>query len=138
MLELRDVVGIDVPEKELVEKAATIDTERMFNTSILGSGNTIIIGSHGVQTITNEKDDIEGLIAAVGKLGFEQQELNELRQAVLEDKTAGKTPDVAEGKTGQWFTKALKDAGKGVIKAGVDVVSTVIVKALKAYTTGGP
>lgn len=137
MLELRDVVGIDVPERELAAKAATVDTEKMFTTAVYGDGNTIIIGSQGIQAITNQKDDIEGLIAAVGKLGFQQPELDELRQAVLEDKTNGKTPDVAEGKTGKWFAKAVKEAGKGVVKAGVDVVSTVIVKAMKAYTTGG-
>lgn len=135
-LELRDVVGIDVPEKELAEKAANVDTEKMFTTAVYGDSNTIIIGSQGIQTITNQKDDIEGLIAAVGKLGFQQPELEELKNAVLEDKTSGKTPDVTKGKTGKWFAKAVKEAGKGVVKTGVDVVSTVIVKALKAYTTG--
>jgi len=56
---------------------------------------------------------------------------------VLKDTTKGKTPDVTEGETGKWFSKAVKDAGKGVVKTGVDVVSSVIVKAIKAYTTGG-
>jgi len=60
------------------------------------------------------------------------------RQAVLEDKAQGKTADVTEGATGKWYTKALKEAGKGVVKAGIDVVSSVIVKAIKAYTTGAP
>jgi hypothetical protein len=104
----------------------------------MGSGNTIIIGSQGIQTITNQKDDIEGLIAAVGKLGFQQQELDQLRQAVIEDKTSGKSPDLSDGKTGKWFVEALKKAGKGVVKGGIDVVSTVIVKAMKAYTDGAP
>jgi hypothetical protein len=136
-LELRDVVGIDVAEKDLAEKAAAVDTEKMFTTAVYGNSNTIIIGSHGIQSITNQKDDIAGLIAAVGKLGFPQQELDELEHAVLEDKSEGKTPDVVEGKTGKWFAKALKEAGKGVVKTGVDVVSSVIVKALKGYT-GSP
>lgn len=137
-LELRDVVGTDVSDKELAAKAASVDTEKMFSTTIMGSGNTIIIGSQGIQAITNQKDDIEGLIAAVGKLGFQQKELDQLRQAVIEDKADGKTPDLTEGKTGKWFVEALKKAGKGVVKGGVDVVSTVIVKAMKAYTDGSP
>jgi hypothetical protein len=135
-LELRDVVGIEVPEKELAARAATVDTEKMFTTAVYGSGNTIIIGSHSIQTVTNQKDDIEGLIATIGKLGFEQGELTALRQAVLDDKTTGKTPDIGGGETGKWFSKAMKDAGKGMVKAGVDVASNVIVKALKAYVTG--
>jgi hypothetical protein len=98
-LELRDVVGIDVPEKELAAKAASVDTEKLFNTAVYGTGNTIIIGSHAFQAITNEKDDIDGLLAAVAQLGFQQGELDGLRHAVLEDKAQGKTPDVAEGAT---------------------------------------
>lgn len=135
-LELRDVVGIDVPEKELADKAAAVDTEKMFTTAVYGTGNTIFIGSHSIQAITNQKDDIGGLIEVVGKLGFQQQELDNLKNAVLEDEGNGKTPDVTEGETGKWFSRAVKEAGKGVVKAGVDVVSSVIVKAIKAYTTG--
>ena len=135
-LELRDVVGIDVPEKELVAKAASVDTEKLFNTAVYGTGNTIIIGSQAFQSVTNEKDDVEGLIAVVGKLGFQQRELEALRTAVLEDKSQGKAPDVTEGQTGKWYSKALKEAGQGAVKAGIDVVSSVIVKAIKAYTTG--
>ena len=31
-LELRDVVGIEVPERELAARAAKVDTERLFTT----------------------------------------------------------------------------------------------------------
>jgi hypothetical protein len=88
--------------------------------------------------VTNEKDDLDGLLTAVGKLGFQQGELEALKQAVIEDKSQGKTPDVTEGATGKWYTKALKEAGKGAVKAGIDVVSSVVVKAIKAYATGEP
>jgi hypothetical protein len=77
-LELRDVVGIDVPEKELAAKAANVDTERLFNTAVYGSGNTVIIGSHTFQAVTNEKDDLDGLLAAIGKLGFQQGILDQV------------------------------------------------------------
>ncbi len=137
-LELRDVVGADTPESELAGKVANIDTEKMFTTAVYGSGNTIIFGGQSVQVINNEKDDIDGLIAAIGQLGFQQSMLLELRESVQQDKKTGNEPNVAEGKTGEWFGKALKETGKGVVKAGIDVVSTVIVKALKAYTTGAP
>jgi hypothetical protein len=133
-LELRDIVGPDTPEKEMAEKVANVDTEKMFATAVYGSGNTIIVGSHSFQSINNQKDDIEGLVAAIGKLGFQQPMLLELREAVRRDQKAGKEPNVADGKTGEWFSKALKEAGKGIVKTGVDIVSTVIVKALKAYT----
>jgi hypothetical protein len=134
-LELRGVVGIDVPEKELAAKAAKADTDKLFQTAIYNPG-TVIIGSQHFQ-VNNQKEDIDGLIAEIAKLGFTQSELHELRQAVLEDKSQGKTPDVTDGKTGHWFAKALKEAGKEVVKAGVEVVSATIVKAIQAYTGSG-
>lgn len=133
-LELRDVVGLNTPEKELAGKVASVDTEKMFATAVYGSGNTIIVGSHSFQSVNNQKDDIEGLVAAIGQLGYQQPMLLELREAVQKDQTAGKEPNVVDGKTGEWFSKALKEAGKNIVKTGVDIVSTVIVKALKAYT----
>lgn len=137
-LELRDAVGIDVPEKDLAAKAANVDAESLFTTAVYGSGNTVIIGSHSFEAVTNEKDDLEGLLATVGRLGFQQGELESLRRAVLEDKSKGRTPDVTDGETGKWYAKALKSAGKGVVKVGIEVVSSFIVKAIKAYTTGEP
>ncbi len=137
-LELRDIVGTDTPQEELVKKIANVDTEKMFTTAVYGSGNTIIVGSHAFQSINNQKDDLEGLVNAIGQLGFQQPVLLELREAVQQDQDAGKEPSVDEGRTGEWFSKAIKEAGKGIVKAGVDVVSSVIVKALRAYTTGEP
>jgi hypothetical protein len=56
--------------------------------------------------VTNQREDIEGLLQEIKKLGFEQSELDALRTAVLEDRSKGKTPDVMEGETGKWFAKA--------------------------------
>ena len=136
-LELQGIVGVEAEPKQLQEKAAAVDAGKMFQMAIFNKGGTIIVGSQHFQVV-NQKDDIDGLIAEIDKLGFQQGELDDLRQAVLEDKAQGKAPDVTEGATGRWYTKALKEAGKGVIKAGIDVVSSVIVKAIKAYTTGDP
>jgi hypothetical protein len=128
--------GSRAHSKELAAKAASVDTERLFNTAVYGTGNTIIIGSHTFQVATNEKDDLDGLLAEVARLGFQQGELEGLRQAVLEDKAHGKSPDVTEGATGKWYTEALKEAGKGILKASIDVAASVIPKAIRAYTTG--
>lgn len=135
-LELRDVVGPDIPEKELAAKAANIDTEKLFIGAIFGSGNTFIIGSQNVQSVTNQKEDIEGLLTAVAKLGYQQNDLEELRKAILEDKADGRTPDITGGKTEKWYTKSIKEAGKGVIKVGVDVAASVIKKAIEQYVGG--
>lgn len=136
-LELQGAVGMVAEPQQLQEKAASIDAGKMFHMAIFNKGGTIIVGSQDFQ-VTNQKEDIEGLIAEIAKLGYSLPELADLRKAVLDDKSKGITPDVTEGETGKWYTKALKEAGKGVVKAGIDVVSSVIVKAVKAYTTGEP
>jgi hypothetical protein len=136
LLEIRDVVGMDVPEKELAARTKGVDTETMFTTTILGSHNTVIVGSQNVQ-VSNQQGDIEGLVKEIAKLGYEQKDLDELRTAVQADKAAGKTPDITEGKTSKWFLGALKTAGKGVLKVGTDVATKVITESLERFIKGG-
>jgi hypothetical protein len=133
-LELQGVVGVNANQAELVEKAATVDTGAMFRTAVFNiSGGTAIFGSTNIQ-VNNQKDDIEGLLQEVAKLGYEKAELEELRQAVIEDKSKNETPTIAEGETSKWYMKALKRVGKGAVDVGVDVASKVIIEALTAFT----
>ena len=122
-LELQGVVGVNADQTELVAKAKTVDTGQIFQTAIFHiSGGTNVIGSSNVQA-NNQQGDIEGLLAQVAKLGYDKAELEELRQAVLEDKSKGEKPTITEGETSKWYLKALKKVGTGVRDAGVDIVS---------------
>jgi len=135
-LELRDAVGADVSAHELRNKAAEVDAGRMFKAAIYGGTNTLVMGSQGVQSInvSNNAGDLEGLAKALSTLGIAPQELDQLKHAVKDDEASGKVPNVSDGKTGHWYTKTLKEAGKGVLKAGVDVAAATIVKAIQAYS----
>jgi AbiTii len=124
-LELQEQLG-DATEQELPEKAASIDTLRLFQTIVYGG--TVIVGSSKIQ-VTNKQGDIDGLLKEIGKLGFDQEDLEELRAAVKADHK----PDVTEGETSKWYMKALKKAKDGVIDFGADVVTKVMVEALKHY-----
>jgi hypothetical protein len=132
-LELQDVVGVDAEPKVLVEKAATVDTEKMFNMAIYNSGTMIVSGSTNIQ-INNQQGDIEGLLKEIAKLGYDKDELEELRRAVIEDKNKGEKPNITDGETSKWYLKALKKVGKGVVDGGIDVVSKVISESLKNYS----
>jgi hypothetical protein len=133
-LELKDALG-DVPQKDLLQKANEVHADRIFTTAIYNTGGTVIVGSTNIQ-VNNQQGDIEGLLKEVAKLGYDQKELEELRQAVIEDKGKNETPTVTEGKTGKWYLKALKKVGKGTVRVGVDIVTGVIVKALEHYAKG--
>jgi len=131
VLELKDAVG-DIPERELPQKAATVDTGSMFRMAIYNTGSgTVVVGSTTVQ-VNNQQGDIDGLLKEVAKLGYDKGELEELRVAVLEDQRTSK-PTITEGETSKWYVKALKKVGRGVVDAGVDVVSKVISESLKNY-----
>lgn len=134
-LDLQGKVGINISTEELVTKAATIDTSSMFHTHIYHintSGGTAIIGSKNIQ-VNNQQGDIEGLLKEVAKLGYDKAELEELRQAVLEDKSKGEKPTITDGETSKWYLKALKKVGTGVRDAGVDIISKVLSESLKNY-----
>jgi hypothetical protein len=131
-LELQEQLG-GVSEQDVPAKAATIDTPKLFQTIVYGG--TVIVGSQHIQ-VSNQTGDIEGLLAEVAKLGFDQGELAELKQAVLEDKGKGETPSVTDGETSKWYVKALKTLGKGARDVGVDVATKVIVESLKHFSGG--
>lgn len=139
LLELRDAVGIDLPEKELSSKAAAVNTGQMFKDAIFsGNNNTVVIGSGNVTTITaNTKGDIDSLVAAIKAIGIPEPALKELRQAVEGDEDTAVVPSVTEGKTGTWFTKTMKAVGDGTYKVGVAVAAATIVQAIKHYTGTG-
>jgi hypothetical protein len=139
VLELQDVVGKDADEAQLEQKAASMDTGKLFNTAIYGSGNTVVLGISSIQSViaTNTKGDIEELIATLAKAGIPAQELNRLKTAISQDEQAGKGPDISEGKTGHWFTKLLSRAANKTVDVSVDLVSSVVAKTLAAYSGNG-
>jgi hypothetical protein len=70
-----------------------------------------VLGNQNIQ-VNNQQGDIEGLLQEVANLGYGHNELEELRQAVLEDKSKDEIPSVTEGATGKWYTSALKRLAK--------------------------
>lgn len=130
MLELKGAVG-DIPDKELIAKAKDVPADRIFYQTIYHSGGTLVIGSENVQ-VNNKQGDVDGLLGEISKLGYDKDDLEELRKAIKAD---GK-PDITEGETSKWYMKALKKAKNGMIDFGADVVTKVMVEVLKHYTGG--
>jgi hypothetical protein len=136
-LELQGVVGRDVPPQQLQEKTRDVDTGKMFTTAIYNTGpGTIVLGNQNIQ-VNNQKDDIDGLLKEVAKLGYKTKVLEELRQAVADDASKGEIPSITDSQTGKWYTNALKKIGKGAVDVTVEVATGVIIKALEHFAKGG-
>lgn len=131
-LELKEALGTNTPIEDLPRKAEQVKAERIFNQTIYNQG-TLIIGGQNIQ-VNNQQGDIDGLLGEVAKLGYSQAELDDLRRAVLEDKSNDATPAVTGGETGKWYTSALKKVGHGAVNVGVEVATRVIIEALKHYS----
>lgn len=91
MLELRDVVGIEVSNKELATKAVEFDADKAFgrilrNATFVGPGANFFIGDQNTQVnVANKKGDINGLLTELEKIGIPGQQLNELKTAIADD-----------------------------------------------------
>ncbi len=134
-LELRDVVGVGADNKQLEEKSAAVDTGKLFTNAIYGPVGNVYIQSSVTQSVTvnNNQGDVDGLLKVIAEIGIPKPDLERLKLAIKEDEAAGKTPDVADGNTGKWYSGVVSRAAKGTLKVGAEIVSSVAAKALEAY-----
>ncbi len=107
------------------------DTEKLFNSIIMGDGSTVIIGEHNTVTVDFgiKKGDIEALSEFLQtKLGIKQDEINSLRQAIERD---AEKKDDHEKKS--WAKRILSFAVDGSLKVGVATAAKLISEAISAY-----
>jgi hypothetical protein len=134
ILELRDQVGSGKNEAEVSEKSKAVNLDQMFNKAIFGDNATLIFGDANQQHVRNEikQNDIDSLHHALKAAGVEEIDLAELKAAVEDDdRMLGKAS--FGGETGKWYMALLSKAAKGGYKIGVDIVGSVVSRALSAY-----
>ena len=134
LLEVKSCIGGDVTDGNIKSKASTIDARNLFSKTIFGPNTTIIIGDNNSQTvrIDNKQGDLDGLINILKLAGISESDTASLKVAISADEESGKKASF-EGKTGNWLNKLLTRAAAGGIGVSVDVVSSVVVKALCTY-----
>jgi len=134
LLELRDSLGNPENESKLKESAAAFDATGLFQNAVFGSNTTIIVGNNNRQSVQalNMAGDLEQLAAKMKEVGLPEDEITALGVAIQKDQTANGGQSF-EGDTGRWYSGLLARSAKGTLNVGVDVVTTVIAKALVAY-----
>ncbi len=133
LLALRTKVGRNVPEERLAEQSRGLDLASAFKGAMFGDNATIVIGSSSHQSVSvvHSENRLE-LVTAIERAGLPPSEIAELTAAIEHDENNGGKASF-DGATGKWYTGLLGKIGKGTVKIGMDVATTVIAKALSQY-----
>jgi hypothetical protein len=134
LLELRGTIGVATSPEELRTRAEEANVTPMFQHAIFGPNTTFVIGDANKLHLHNQvtEGDFDALSRTLHACGVSADDMASLHSAIDEDrKTEGKASWT--GKTGQWLTKLLHKAGKGVAGVSVDVIASTITKALTSF-----
>ena len=74
----------------------------------------------------------QGLVYVLQQSGLPDTEIASLKKAIDSDRANG-APTAFDGETGRWYTGLLAKVGKGTVKIGTSVVTSVISAALLQY-----
>jgi hypothetical protein len=128
VLELQEqVVGEDVEVEALPR--STVQT--LVQMTVIGGTNVFgNVEQFAAQTI--QVGDAQSLRGTLAAMGYDHQQLDALESDIAADQQ--ECGDRSLGKrTREWITKNAKAAGKGAVKIGGDVATTVITEAVKRY-----
>ncbi len=128
VLELQEqVVGEDVEVEALPR--STVQT--LVQMTVIGGTNVFgNVEQFAAQTV--QVGDAQSLRGTLAAMGYDHQQLDALESDIAADQQ--ECGDRSLGKrTREWITKNAKAAGKGAVKIGGDVATTVITEAVKRY-----
>jgi hypothetical protein len=95
----------DIPRAEVTN---------VFNTYVHGHQPTVAVGANVQQAVQIKHGDVEGLLAALERLGIGNDERQSLKQAISDDQKAGEKPGAGK-RVGLWLGGlAAKALEKGV------------------------
>lgn len=121
---------------ELAPSAQELTPEQItqhFTTIVMGNVGSVVANAAGASiTVNNATGDLDGLAKLLRDVGIEDAEIRALKQAVAEDGTDAITDRVGPKVEG-WLTKIGKKLGSASLKAGTEIVTTVLSKAISRY-----
>lgn len=110
------------------------DSKTIFNTYILGDGNTTSVGQQSSATAVEsiKVNDLDSLAAFMKAAGIPAESVGDLVQSVKDDSLP---PDATAVGTnvGSWITRTAKQLASGALKLAGAVTAEIIVKAISAY-----
>ena len=128
VLELREQVS-DGGGK--VESLSPATVQTLVQLIVVG-GNNIFgsVESFVANTVqVHDKASLEGALLA---LGIDRRELASLEADIADDRAEMKAPSLGRRTLG-WIARNAKSAGKGAVKIGTDVATSIITETIKKY-----
>lgn len=127
VLELKD----QTDEEEVdVEGLAPATVQTLVQFTIIGGNNVIgDVQQFAAQTV--QVGDVESLKGTLAVLGVGHEEFAGLRANIAADQDD--EPGTIGKRTLDWITRNAKAAGKGAVKIGSDIATSVMTAAIKQY-----
>ncbi len=142
---LKELLSGTIERPQLIQQANQIINnpkriDNMGDTFNATSGRDTIIGTgNATMTVENTeisivRNDFESLAAALGKHKVSQEDIDQLKDAVTDDKDALEHQDKSFGKNvGQWFSNMCMKAGSTAWRISEGAAAGLLGNALKAY-----
>lgn len=136
LLELQDKVGEDMTKDEVKKVGQSLETGTMFSQAIYGNNNTILIGTHNVQSVVNKvkAGDFAALVDVLKENGVEAGDIARLQEAVVgDDKSINQKGQQFGTGVKNWMASMLTKAVNTSWQIEVAVAANLLTDALKAY-----
>lgn len=136
LLELSERMPDGLDREEMKEESKRQNISNLFNHTVIGDNATFVIGDGNVQNVENNVkiNDFESLAAELKRINVVDDDIDELRQALLADEGA---QELSEGKIGPgvsgWIGKMVGKASSSTWAVGVGAAGGLLAAAIKAY-----
>lgn len=136
VLGLSEKLPEELNDREIKEKANSIDAKNLFNNAIFGDNATILVGNGSTQSVlkVNVKGDIEGLSNLLLENGISQDDIDFLKDAIEKDKDLIDQENREFGPAVKsWLQSMLSKAVDTSWKIELGVASSLLATALNNF-----
>lgn len=128
VLELKEQA---VEEEVEVEALPVSTVQTLVQMTVIG-GNNVFGNVERFAAQTVQVGDAKSLRGTLAAMGYDHQQLDALEADIAADTQEGADASIGK-RTLEWIGRNAKAAGKGAVKIGTEVATTVITEAIKRY-----
>lgn len=134
ILELEDQFPEETSSDQTISSIPPDGVSNIFHYYIVGDHNVVASGGGFTQTVVQsfEKGDLASLLSYLTQLGVEEDDFDELKAALEEEKTPRRDGSFGP-KVAEWLGKMVSKAAQGTWKTTVATAGSVLAQAVAKY-----